>query len=436
MKLELAGWLMFAIPLFVFGCADETRTTVSRVRELPPADKTAVTISDQGTHYRVVLNFENGTSHAQMGAEYARKIRLAVPRFEELLDSYLNELVQGRDDVYSRYLDRVAAIKPQIDPDYRDEITGMALQFSGGAVSARDDGKLSRDELYLLNLIPDVARPTACSAVAAYGSRSRNRRTIVARTLDWPDGSRSQLAKIQAVVLIRNHDKSVCFVGYLGFLGAITGINDDRVFAALLDAPTGAAYSAAARRSYPFDLRYALEHKSTLDGVADFMKDPARRYAFNHLVFLADLNTAAVLENAVRGTGPAARRALRTAASELNEQVPWDLPDAIAAVNAFMLRGNDDNFSPRPDNVARWQSIREQLAATGGTVTIDQLREIAASHGGQAPGSAAGDLYNAMTQQIILYQPAEMGLDVFFRPRTGELPSVPRFEAIPIPFNK
>jgi hypothetical protein len=63
-----------------------------------------------------------------------------------------------------------------------------------------------------------------------------------------------EFARLQAVVIIK--------IGCLGFLGAITAVNDNGVFGAILLSPL-LGYDSTNKRSYSFDLRYALENSST-----------------------------------------------------------------------------------------------------------------------------------------------------------------------------
>jgi hypothetical protein len=181
-------------------------------------------------------------------------------------------------------------------------------------------------------------------------------------------------------------------------------------------------------------LRYALENFSTLSQVAEFLKAPSRRYTYSHNMFLWDPQTAIVLENNI-STGPQHLREIRTATSTLNDTALWDIPDAIAAVNSFVLRGNHDHHA-WSGNASRWNSIRNEILARGDTVTFEDVRAIATFHTGTAfPGSQEdGNVYHSGTQQILLFRPADMHVEVFFRPKTGGLPREPRFNQIDILF--
>ena len=393
-----------------------------------------VIIADKGNYYKVVLDFSKGLGHKQIGEEYAKQIKKAVPEFESLVDTYIYDLTANKNR-YKYILVRVNDIKHQIPQEYKDEIEGMATVFSGGTINIRGDKKLSIDELYFFNLIPDVVRPSQCLAVSVFGQRSATHKAMVARILDWFGGYSNEIPKIQSVTTIKYNDKMIYSVGYLGYMGIVTGFNNKRVFAAILDSPTGRIYSSVGKRSYPMDLRFALENKSDLNGVAGYMKDPSRDYAFNHLIFLSDSDEGKVLENNFSGKGKNMQRALRSSDSQLNKGIIWGISDSIATVNSFLLNGNHDNHTREKINTRRWENIKTQLLAKGSEVTFDELKEVVSFHKRSKPGSMSnGDLYNTGTQQIVLFEPDTFNLEVFFKPKSSViLPGVPVFEKIQIP---
>ncbi len=396
------------------------------------AQDSSVSIVNRGSHYEVIMDYTTGVSHYNMGQKLMQKITQALPSFEQLTDSYLAELA-GTQNSYAILLSRSADIIPQIPQEYRDEMEGMASQLSGGNTDKMGDGKLSKDELYLMQLIPDIARSTQCSAISVFGPRSATGSTMTARILDWGDGSQHQLAQIQSVVTIKNGSKSICSIGYLAFMGILTGFNDDGIFAAILDSPTGAPYSSTGKRSYSLDLRYALENYATLADVAGIMDDPSRYYCFNHLVFLSDKNVSRVLENNLSGTGTNRRRALRSDTSALNPGISWGFTNAVASVNSFLLSGNCDNHTSVLSNTKRWSSIKTQLQLCGDTVTLNELKQIASFDNGDGPNNQTdGDIYNVNSQEIAVFQPDSFHLEVAFRPKSGILPTDPIFENVPV----
>jgi hypothetical protein len=396
------------------------------------AETKPVTIINKDNYYNVVLNFNGEYTHRQVGVEYAKQIKEVLPEYEALLDSYIAEITMN-NNIYQVMLQRVNDLKAKVNPDYLDEIEGMVSQFSGGNDNVRGDQKISSDEFYFFNLIPDITRQTQCSAVAIFGETSASSLTMVARNLDWYGGSTSQIPKIQAFITIQQKGKTVYLIGYLGYQGVITGFNEHHVFAAILDSGTGTTYASKDKNSYPFDLRYALENKNTLNDVAGFMKDSSRNYTFNHLIFLADPRTGQVLENNFSGC-VTAKRELRNSNSVLNPGIQWGIKDTIGAVNSFILSGNYNNQTKNPINTKRWVNLRKQLLAkVPEGVTWDELKEIISFHNGKRPGTMEdGDLYNQSNQQSILFIPETMQLEVFFHPRNSSLPNRPVFEELTV----
>ncbi|MCX7921850.1 MAG: C45 family autoproteolytic acyltransferase/hydrolase [Clostridia bacterium] len=392
-----------------------------------------VTIVNKGTHFEIVLDFSDGLAHREMGEAYGEKILAAVPNFEALWDSYITEVIPS-DDIYGLFLLRAHEIMPQIQQDYRDEIEGIASKLSAGSENVRGDGKLSKDELYLINLFPDVGRGTQCSGISVFGKRSSTKSTMTARVLDWYGGSKNQLANIQTVLTFKNGNKSICTISYMGYMGVISGFNDNKVFAAILDSSTGSPYTSTSKRSYPLDLRYALENEKTLDGVADYVKAKERSYTFSHLILLSDPADSKVLENNISSDVNNVRD-VRSVDSALNNGVEWGFDNALGTVNSFILKGNHDNHTQNPLNIPRWSSMKSELSKKGNIVNLQELKEVISFNNGDGPGAMTdGDLYNGMTQQIIIFIPQRLHLEVAFRPKEGSLPNVPEFVRVPVSF--
>jgi hypothetical protein len=397
-----------------------------------------VTLQDCGTHFDVVLDFEKGASHRQIGEEYGELLRKHVPQFEKELDSYITEFARNWF-VYKIGLRRVGQVKPQLSQQYKDEIEGIASRLTGGTTNALGDGKISKDELYLYNLLGDVARLFQCSALAVYGDSSASGKTVVGRNFDWPPGRQNQLSQVQSVVTVKAGEKSFVNVACLGFQGAVTAFNRYGVFASVNDSPTGAHFSAKKRRSYLLDLRQALEENRTVDGVAQFMSDPKKLYSCNHIITLAEPDKAVILENNLGRKKGIPVRAVRTSDSPMHEDVSWGIPDSVGAVNCFRLKVADDNrlsaFSKRnklDPNTGRWENLKEQLKSHGPKITADGVKEILSFHHPNSASIMRGDIYNRFTVQSVVFEPETMHLSVAFRRRDGILtPQLP-FENIPV----
>ncbi|MCX7748497.1 MAG: C45 family autoproteolytic acyltransferase/hydrolase [Clostridia bacterium] len=429
-KRLLSLYLVF-IMLFFAGCSNEVQVSTGK----SSYQVNGVSITDKGNYLDVVLDYSTGLTHRQMGEAFAKGILETVPDYEALVDSYIAESLMKNEYPYA--FNRVEDIKPQINKEYSEEIEGMASVFSGGNNNVWKDNKISRDEFFLFNLFTDSVRGTQCSFISVFGSRSENHKAITARNLDWYGGSQNQLPRIQAVITIKYKDKKICSVGYLGYMGVLTGFNNSKVFAGILDAGTNAPYSSEGRRSYTMDLRYALEKYEKMDDVAEYMRDPSKLYAYNHVIGFSDPDKSFVLENNFSGGGidsQRVKRAFRNADSKLNKGISWGVSDAVASVNSFVLYGNNDNHKPNKFNTKRWENIKKQLMDMGPTVSAEEMKRVASfNHGSPGVFSESGDIYNKMTLQMVVFQPDSLSLEVFFRPRGfRKNPDNPVFEKVTV----
>lgn len=394
-----------------------------------PVRAGSVTLEDLASHYRVIIDLTDGSSLADIAEEYAGLIKEAVPNMDELVDSYLADVSQ-ENFIYEILLFRADIIRSNLEPEYRNLLDRMGAALASTTESDRGDGQLSAREYLVLALLTDVLRLTQCSAVSVFGGRSETGNTLTVRNLEWATGSRNQLPQLQATTTIREAAGSVFSVGYLGYFGVLTGLNSAGIFAAVLDSDTLFPYTSLGKTSYVFDLLSALRSQSTLDRTAHLMTDPNRKYAFNHNIFLSDSQVSKVLENNISGWFGNPRRAVRTSTSELNPGVSWPFPQAIAAVNSFVLKGNTDNHTLYDGNRKRWDNFKTLLSQAGEQVGFEKLKEIASFKSGPDPGADPGDIYRGGEQQMIALEPATGRVEVFFRPKSGGLPDQPSFEPV------
>ena len=176
-----------------------------------------VSIQDMGTHFRVSIDYTTATP-AQVGEALGAEIAAAVPTIQSLLDSYLDEAFSSNAALYAEMLARAAEVKNQVPAGYVAEVDALAVRMGLGTVNTLGDGLFSRDELWIMNLTPEVARGAQCSALAAWGPRSATGLTSLMRLLDWGVGSSYQLAKLQAVeTAVLSGGRSVTNIGFLGY---------------------------------------------------------------------------------------------------------------------------------------------------------------------------------------------------------------------------
>lgn len=375
--LYLCVALVGGIAAAVIGCGSGSGSTSS-----------PVTIQKADGYYNVTLDYAN-TSHREMGRQYALAINNVMPTYAQTVDGALAIQMGYLESVGLTFGDMVARANalfnsPNFYSDYKDEIQGMQEVFNYG-VDTPGDGKLSKNELLVFQLFPDVMRVTSCSASAAFGSASVSGKPVIGRNLDWVSALNESASQLHSLTAFKNGSKTVANFGMLGQLSGASIFNTSRVFGAVLDAETGADYPAsdlANRRSYMFDLRYALENFTTLNDVSNFMRAADHLYAYNHLIFLSDASTAGVLENETNYLlgSPTSNRSLRTDTSALQPMPSgqnWGILGAFATVNDYRLVNNV--FTDELYNTARWSSFKSKyaLVPAGQKIDINSMKSIA-----------------------------------------------------------
>ena len=414
-------------------------------------EKKAVSITDKNGHYEITIDLAGGVSHRTMGMQYGRELIKAIPDFEEIANTIINMLVigichidknSGPEEVFDELLKKTDTLRSELQKDYYDELEGISSNFHYDATNDYTDKLLSRDEYYLMNFLTDIGGEffdgfignkfsMQCCSISAFKEGSETGNPVIARIFDFPV---TEMRKIHAITTIKNRNKSIVMIGFAGCTGIHSAINKHGIFTAIYYSHTGKECITERKgKSLIYDLRYALENYSTLSEVADYIKTNKSRYIINSLISLSDRNEAKVLECDL--TGEEKTCELRSYDSKLHDGISWEHKDMIANVNSFLLYGNEDNHSTQPMNSTRWDSINTMLDKTDSTgkLSIDELIRIASYYRGNRPHSMSeGDIYNDMTGQIIIFQPVEPSLNVFFCPFDTDSPLIPDFENIDI----
>ena len=168
-------------------------------------------IEQKDSYYDVTLDYENG-SYKDVGAAYAEAILLARPDYAEYLEQYLyeniNAVANDSNEEYEEIEKRTTAIYMALDEDYRQELDGFAERLSSDEEKFEKNGKLCHGEVILMELIPDVLRGTACSALSANGSTTASGERITCRVLEWQLGSENQICQAHSLVHYKNGKKS------------------------------------------------------------------------------------------------------------------------------------------------------------------------------------------------------------------------------------
>jgi len=248
--------------------------------------------------------------------------------------------------------------QPFVAQDDLDELKGLA---EGSGVPLR--------ELYRLHAIPD--RTYSCANFAAWGRATKGGRLIHLRTLDWNIDAGIQ--RFATVFVVRPAGKHAFVnLGWAGFVGVLTGVND----AQLSVGQIGAETTDATFRGEPmaFVMRRILEDAESLQEAVAIVRDARRTVGVNYVVADAKARSAVVLETT--------RRHLRvfTANDAAERSVPYARPMVDAVFRA------DTAVDP---------VIRERQIASGGEPRRPGLEDPSGSSAydvrylGQAAGLSA-----------------------------------------------
>ena len=146
-------------------------------------------------------------------------------------------------------------------------------------------------ELYRLHAIPD--RTYSCSSFAAWGKATAGGRLVHLRNLDW--NIRAGIQR-HAVVFVVHPTGQHAFinVGWAGFVGVMTGIND----AQLSVGQVGAETTDATFRGEPmaFVMRGVLERSSSLDEAEAVVRNSRRTVGTNYVFADAKARRGMILE--------------------------------------------------------------------------------------------------------------------------------------------
>jgi len=416
------------------------------------AGNTAVSVVKNDGYYSVTLDYLSGLSRREMGAEYMKAILAINADYQSLADSYLKDVdtlssLSTKFAGYSTLISRVSLIKPQLRSEYLEELEGMASILTETADVA-GDGKLSANELFAMQLFPDLGRGWACSGFSVFGSKSATGETITGRNLDFLTGFTMQMPKVHAVITIKYNNSSICMIGFLGNVGVVSAFNDEGVFAGILDSPVGGtAIDCTGKNSYTLDIRYALENFNTKEDVASYMTDASRLYTWNHNILLSDINGSLVVENnftvtSSTGSTLTGKRAIRTPESALNPGITWGFADAIAVVNSNISEGTFDNHTQTVFNTGRWGRFLSLMGAAPAKLGKDDVKSIIGNHTGASVSehiycgveSAAAKNNISMNIHSVIFEPKTKDLQVYFVPETGPLAD-PVYKSITVDFN-
>ena len=383
-------------------------------------------------YYDVTLDYENH-SPEEVGKAYAEEVVEAYPEIHEVFEPYIYEniywgfpaLVDDFDPVWDRvsYLAKTVEEDERLS-DYWKELDAFAETISGGEHGFAEDGHISYEEAVTFSFIPEAMRGTACSALSLWGDKTETGDRVTVRLLDWNLGTEYQMCRVHSVIHAKKGDRSYTGISFFGFESIISAINDNGVFAAILDVGTlRETYVYENRRCYTYDLRYALEEFDTAKEVGDYMVGNSADYTWCHNLIISDKTNSYCAEDAVsqiqeKGKGYSI---LRDNETPLLNGLTWDNPDSLCVINSFATEGNQDMlFSD--SNAVRWKKYNEWVGSED-KFTVGELKSVLTQekvNQGQGKDEAkVTNVRNTGTAQMIIVDYHTGKVQVAFTPVTG-----------------
>jgi len=250
-----------------FAPPDITRARIDRVGEVP-------VIHLYGTPY------EMGYQH---GLLLRDEVQASVANATTFIDSALGIPMFGKFYARRRLDKAWAQMKRHVPERFLDELQGLS-----------DGSKVPLKVLQRVHAMPELTS-TSCSSFAAYGPATKDGRLIQIRNLDW--AIRSNVQEYSTLFAYHPDDPKLqpfVSIGWLGFIGVISGISQGGISVGEIGAET--VDESMRGIPMPFLLRRVLEESENLEQAVEIVRSAARTVGFNYLFADAKAKRAVALE--------------------------------------------------------------------------------------------------------------------------------------------
>lgn len=222
--------------------------------------------------------YEMGYQHGSLLRE---QVRASVKNAMAFIDRQAWIPIIGRWLVH-RTLDRAwRQMAPFVPDRYLEELQGLS-----------DGAGVPFSTLTRIHALPDLMA-TTCSSFAAFGSATRDGRLIQIRNLDW--AIQSDVQRFAAIFLLRPAGgQAFVNIGWLGFIGVISGINENQISVGEIGAETVDAHWKGI--PMPFLQRQVLEEAQNLEDAVHIVQSTPRTGGYNYLFGDAKGKKAVALE--------------------------------------------------------------------------------------------------------------------------------------------
>lgn len=297
------------------------------------------------------------------------------------------------------------------EPDDEEEIAGLLegvrARLGENAVLASMDRPLELADLKALNTAGDWYRQ-ACSSFAAWGSLTGKGHVWVARNFDFVPNKSFYPHQILIVRRRTANKKAWATVAAAGFIGCITGLNEDGVFASVHDVylklrPVETGYTPRL-----LALRRLIETCGARDleaQAAPILR--ARKQMFDNVFLLA----APVADGTPRALaleydGDLSRDGGVTVRRSDDNAKDWPR-ECIACINCYFKRGGESSFVPLPGRYDRLRKEITERAAGGNRIAFEDARDTILSV--RFPKMTVHSVVANLTTREFWYAPGHFG---------------------------
>ena len=162
-------------------------------------------------------------------------------------------------------------LEPYIPQAYKDEMQGLA-----------DGAGVSLQKVHRVHAIPDVSEMD-CTFFAAWGKATADGNLVQIRALDYATDWHLQE---HPTLLVCEPDSGRRFVnvGWAGFVGVVSGMNDDGLAVSEIGESFDKAHQTMAAEPMPFVLRDVLQYTGSLDSAVEKIAHARRTSSFLYCV--------------------------------------------------------------------------------------------------------------------------------------------------------
>jgi hypothetical protein len=263
----------------------------------------------------ITVLYLHGTPY-EMGYAHGR---LAKQEVAHLCQDVVATMVAGAGITMEQVDQAWATMEPFVPPAYLEEMKGLA-----------DGAGIPLQAVQRMHAVPDLSE-YHCTFFAAWGGATGNGHLIQIRALDYETEAHIQ---DHPALLVYRPDKGQPFVnvGWLGFIGLVTGMNAAHVAMSEIGDSFGEAHETLAGEPMPFVMRDVVQFADNLPDAVRTVQDAKRTTSFLYCIGDAKIPDA---------------RTLVTGSDFCRVYSSRSLPFALLSGVVYTSMGMDSKWNPK-----------------------------------------------------------------------------------------